>query len=118
MILPLLKSRPARALLRRATAAALFALQLSLAMSPLGEGSSTASQASHAHDQRTHHPVSHDEATCAVCAARTQLAIAADLPEAITEEVALRQVAVATLVAAPARADWDANGSRAPPTRN
>ena len=90
----LLASRSALHLWRRITAAALFALQLAVAFSPLAEAQQSAPPSVHVHDQRTQHALSHDEANCALCAARTQIAKAAVPPAQLTDVAFGADVAV------------------------
>lgn len=107
--------RSAQSLWRRISTAALLVLQVMIAFSPFVEQRGSIRQVTHAHDQQRHHGLTHDDSNCAVCAARTQVAEAAELPAVVVVTEPPRQQAVAELHAAPPRAPRGANPSRAPP---
>lgn len=100
---------------RRVATAALLLLQVMVAFSPVVERQGTIRQVTHAHDQQRHHGLTHDDTNCAVCAARTQVAEAAELPAVAMVAEPPRAPAVADLPAAPPREPRGANPSRAPP---
>jgi hypothetical protein len=100
---------------RQTAAAALFALQLLIAVSPLVERQTPIRPTAHAHDQQTHHLLAHDESTCGVCAARTQVAVEPALPAEFVVVAAHLPVALTERAIAPSGAPRAANPSRAPP---
>lgn len=99
----------------RITTAALLALQVVVAFSPIAERLTPISRVVHTHDQQEHHARLHDDATCAICAARTSMAEAAGPTEDV-ERIELPRETPGTarpvIVPRPARAT---NSSRAPP---
>ena len=64
------RTRHARALIRRVALCALFALQGSLALSPLLEPRNTRAPAAHMERSGARHLNVHNESTCMICAAR------------------------------------------------
>jgi hypothetical protein len=100
---------------RQVAAAALFALQLLIAVSPLVERQTPIRPTAHAHDQQTHHLLAHDESTCGVCAARTQVAVEPALPAVLVVVTTPLPMARSDRALAPAGAPRSANPSRAPP---
>ena len=67
-------TRMALATWRRTAAAALFALQAVIALSPVLERRDAVQRDAHAEAQGDRHLFAHDESTCATCAARTLVA--------------------------------------------
>ena len=100
---------------RRVTTAALLALQALVLFSPVVERVIPISRVMHTHDQREHHARLHDDATCAICVARTQLSEAARTPEALTTLVLPREVPERARPAVVTRTSRSTKGSRAPP---
>ncbi|MCE9603096.1 MAG: hypothetical protein K8S21_12905 [Gemmatimonadetes bacterium] len=101
--------------LRRITTAALFALQAVVAFSPLVERVTPVSRVVHTHDQQRHHSRLHDDATCAICAARTQVAEAAKPPEDLAAAVLPHEAPLTARPAVLLHASRSINASRAPP---
>jgi hypothetical protein len=100
---------------RRISTAALFALQAMVAFSPAVEQVSPIGQVVHTHDQQRHHARLHDDATCAICAARTQVAEAAKAPDDAATPVPPPEAPSAAHPAAVPRTSRAVNASRAPP---
>ena len=100
---------------RRIATVALLALQSLVLVSPVIERETPISRAMHTHDQQKHHARLHDDATCAICAARTQVAEAARTPDAPAALVLSREVPVASRPAVVTRSSRSTTASRAPP---
>ena len=111
----LIATRRAPSPWRRVFTAALLALQVVIAFSPLAERPVSGSAVAHAHDQQRRHPASHDESTCVVCAVRTQVAVTSAPSTAVVEVVRVSEPTPAALVGAPAQAKRGVPPSRAPP---
>jgi hypothetical protein len=104
---------PRRRLLRVASLA-LLALQGAVVASPLVEVRSEGHLGAHAEQDGTRHLNLHDAATCALCSARAQTS----MPAQVTPEIdcpRLQVVAALETYAAPSREDAHYNLSRAPP---
>lgn len=101
---------------RRAAAAALLALQAVIALSPMLEQRETVRRDTHVEALGSHHLISHDDATCTVCAARTLMGTAPATPVAAFPAVARGQVDIAFAAVTPALGISPDNHSRAPPT--
>ncbi len=107
--------RLAPGLWRRISAAALFALQVVVAFSPVAEAQYQTPGMAHAHDQQTRHAAVHDESSCAVCAVRTHSVRAPEPPAPVADAEAPHRVAVATLPDGTVRDHWLPNATRGPP---
>ncbi len=109
------RPRHARALIRRVTLCALFALQGSLALSPLLEPRDTRAPAAHMERTGERHLNVHNESTCMLCAARA-LHAAPSLPAAPAMVGArLSLYPSQSTGAVPALDDFGSHPSRAPP---
>ena len=104
--------------LRRIATAALFALQALVAFSPVVERVTPISRVVHTHDRERHHARLHDDATCAICAARTQVAEAAKTPDDLAALVLPHEAPLAARPSVVPRTSRSSNASRAPPVRN
>jgi hypothetical protein len=111
-------SRHAPALWRRISAAALLALQLVVAFSPIAEAQYQPPDTAHIHDQQTNHAALHDESTCAVCAVRTHIARATAPPAPVADAETPYRVAAAALPDGATRDGSLANATRGPPLTN
>ena len=109
------RPRHARALIRRVALCALFALQGSLALSPLLEPRDTRAPAAHMERTGERHLNVHNESTCMLCAARA-LHAAPSLPAAPAMLGArLSLYPSQSTGAVPALDDFGSHPSRAPP---
>ena len=100
---------------RRTAAAALFALQGVLAVSPVLERRHEVQRDAHVEAQGSRHLFAHDEATCTVCAARSLLGDVPPQPAGLLPAATSRcvEIAYSAVVLSVERA-LD-NHSRAPP---
>ena len=96
-------------------AAALFALQGGLAVSPVLERRHEVQRDAHVEAQGSRHLFAHDEATCTVCAARSLLGDVPPQPAGLLPDATSRCVAIAySAVVLSVERALD-NHSRAPP---
>lgn len=101
---------------RRTVSVALLALQAVIALSPVIERRHEASRGAHVEALGSRHLLAHDEATCAVCSART---LAIDLPApslVLFARTGRGGVEVSYEDVVPAVHATLGNASRAPPT--
>ncbi|HEY3285778.1 MAG TPA: hypothetical protein VGJ96_01510 [Gemmatimonadaceae bacterium] len=115
--MPPLPTRPRPSLpnWRRAIATALLALQAVVAWLPLGEQRGAVRFDSHVEAPGSLHLPPHDDATCAVCAARALWGTAPQASAASLLPVLMEQVDIDVRAIAPAVGVKPDNHSRAPP---
>lgn len=115
--MPALQFRPrhVRALIRRVALCVLFALQGSVALSPLLEPRDTRAPAAHMERTGERHLNVHNEATCMLCAARA-LHAAPSVPAApVMLNARLNLYPSQSPTAVPTFDDFGSHPSRAPP---
>ena len=109
------RSRHTRALIRRLALCVLFALQGSVALSPLLESRDTRAPAAHMERKGERHVNVHNESTCMLCAARA-LHAAPSLPTApVMRGTRLNVNPSQSPAAVPTFDDFGSHPSRAPP---
>jgi len=101
---------------RRVAAAALIALQGAIALSPMLERPHDVRRDAHVEALGSRHLLGHDEATCAVCSARTLVLDVPAEPAALFVATVRGRVAFAFAPVAHSTRLAPDNHSRAPPT--